>query len=189
MLRACVPIDHLLVNAILQEEYPGLGVLAIYSARGPSAGLRLRFVTQRDLRFLQVFTPVIGNGQLVTNGMAANYRNHIRHGLDALPVDLDDDVRLFKARFVGRAAGDDALDDRARVYRQAVLLGQGFVHGLTDDADVRVGDVAFIDDLVGDQLDRLDRNREANTLRTPALAVDNAVDADDLAFAIRQRAA
>src|SRR6478735_7040802 len=133
-----------------------------------------------------------GQGGLVADGHLADLGDERRRGVDALTVDGDDDVAVLEAGVRGGRARADGDDLRARALRGAVRDDR--VAGA--DAEVGVLGLAALDQLVGDGLRLLDRDRETDAdvaALAPARALpqggDRAVDADELTLAVDERAA
>ena len=109
--------------------------------------------------------------------------------LDGLAVELDDDVVLLEARLLGRAVGLDRRDDGALVRLDAELLAHALGDVLHDDAQAAADDLALFPELGDDLLGHVGGDGEADADVPAGRREDVAVDADDLAPHVDQRAA
>ena len=107
---------------------------------------------------------------------------------DVLVVDLGDDVALLQARLVGRAVTLDAADVGALAHRELRALGVLGVDRGQRGTQVGVGDLLARDDGLGD-LDRVVAvDGKAHSRTRARAALDDRVDADELALVVHQRA-
>src|SRR4029078_3758939 len=93
-----------------------------------------------------------------------------------------------EARLRGGAARVDARDEQAVRSGQPEQPGDLGSDGLRADAEERVLRVPGLDDLRGDRLDGVDRDREAEPDGAAGVALDLGVDADTVAVRVEQRA-
>src|SRR6478735_5662958 len=131
-------------------------------------------------------------GGIVAGRHLADLGDEGRRGVDALAVHGDDDVAVLDA---GVRCGSAAVDrDDLGSGPLGAAVGDDRVAGA--DPEEGVLGLAALDELVGDRLGLLDRDREADA-DVAALAAaralpqrgDRAVDADELALGVDERAA
>src|SRR6478736_1213380 len=128
---------------------------------------------------------------LVAGRHLADLGDEGRRGVDALTVDGDDDVAVLDAGVRGGRPAVDGYDLGAGTLGAAV--GDHRVAGA--DPEERVLGLAALDELVGDRLGLLDGDGEADAdvaalaaARALAQRRDRAVDADELALGVDERA-
>ena len=116
--------------------------------------------------------------------------------VDRVAIEGHDGVAFLQASLVGRAAGDDRGTSGARLGDGRAAAGHtvGFNRvGLDDHAEGDVLNRAILDDLIGNALDEVRRNREADTNRSGGVGGrcgrgNRGVDADYLAGRVEGRA-
>ena len=116
----------------------------------------------------------------LADGAALHVVEQIVGRVHGLAVEARDHVADLEAGLVRGAAGGHGADQRA-----GVVVG-----GRDADAQLRVRDLDALDDVVGDLLGPVGRDREADTDVAVGATVgrDRGVDADDLTVGVDQRA-
>src|SRR5581483_4933415 len=144
----------------------------------------------------------VGHGDDLTGLVGVDHRAELLRGRNLLAVGIGEDVaagrvanagdraaagRAVEAGARGAAAGLDALDGHAG--RHAELRGGARRDRLDAHAEERVLRGAARDQLGGDRLHRVRRDREADACVVARVAVDLRRDADHLAAEIEERPA
>ena len=121
--------------------------------------------------------------------MAAQCDDQAIGARDLVVAQLGDDVALLNAGLGGRTVLNDARHIRAAIGAQLVSAGVERVDARKRGAHVRMHRRFAVDDLVGNVLGVVNRNGKAHARAGARIALDERVDAHELAVVVDKRAA